>query len=357
LNRQSRSDPSLPPLRTDLNTNIVWLNADQLPSFARSVGSDFFEGRYTVGYWAWETEMPHWLMADMSRLVDEIWTPSTFCKRCIEAATAKPVLTFPHPVPDPRAATGRARYRPGMPDGFVFLFMFDFFSTLARKNPIGLVDAFCRAFEPGEGPTLVLKSINGSQAVLELERLRYAFADRTDIVLIDEYFSPSECVAMLADADCYVSLHRAEGFGLTIADAMALGTPVIASGYSGNLEFMDDDTGHLVPVKMTHVGPGAFPYPPDDVWAEPDLDVAADLMQRVYRHPAEARRKAAAGRRAILTEHGHARAVRFLTAQYARIQDLMRSGFTTDVAECVDSVLAAPHSPNYALSLDRLASR
>lgn len=342
--RQSQSDAARPPLRTDLNTTIVWLNADQLGGFARSVGSAFFEGRYTVGYWAWETETPHWLMAQMSRFVDEIWTPSEYCKRCIEGATDTPVLTFPHPVLKPSVPAAPVRRRLGMPDGFVFLFMFDFFSTVGRKNPVGLIEAFCRAFEPGEGPALVLKSINGSHAELEMERLRYAVGDRRDIVLIDEHFSNSECAGLLAEADCYVSLHRAEGFGLTIADAMALGTPVIASGYSGNLEFTSDDTAYLVPVKRAVVGPDAGPYPPGDAWAEPDLDIAAELMRRVYRDPAEARRKAATATRAILTEHGHARATRFLTAQFERIQDLMHTGFTSDVAVRVEAMLAASGS-------------
>ncbi len=342
--RPSHSDRSRPSLRTDLNTHIVWVNADQLRSFARSVGSTFFEGRYTVGYWAWETETPHGLMAQMSRLVDEIWTPSAYSKRCIEAAAAKPVLTFPHPVREPAVPAGRVRSRLGIPAGFVFLFMFDFFSTLERKNPIGLADAFGRAFEPCEGPTLVLKSINGSREPLEMERLRHAVGDRPDIVLIDEHLSSSECAALLAEADCYISLHRAEGFGLTIADAMARGTPVIASGYSGNLEFTSDDTAYLVPVRRVPVGPDVCPYPAGDVWGDPDLDVAAELMRRVYRHPAEARRKATAARRAILTEHGHARAARFLTAQFERIQDLMHSGFTSDVAERVETMLTASGS-------------
>ncbi len=328
--RLSRSPRRLPSpgsqsVRTDLNTNLVWINPDQLGQFADEVGRGFFEGRHTVGYWAWETESPPPAKAAVNQLVDEIWAPSEFSRRAIQTAMAKPVLTFPHTVFQPQPDEGRDPRELGVPDGFVFLFLFDFFSTLSRKNPLGLIEAFCRAFRPSEGPTLVLKSINGWHVPNERERIACRIAERDDIVLVDQCFTAAECATMLARADCYVSLHRAEGFGLTIADAMALGTPVIATGYSGNLDYMSEENSYLVPATPTRVGPEAGPYPAEDVWGEPDLDIAAELMRRVYEAPDEARRKGCRARRDILTTHGYAASARFLAKQFTRIQELMLS--------------------------------
>jgi glycosyltransferase involved in cell wall biosynthesis len=145
---------------------------------------------------------------------------------------------------------------------------------------------------------------------------------------------------MIAMSDCYVSLHRAEGFGLTIAEAIALGKPVIATGYSGNLEFMDDETGYLVPYEMTTVGPGAAPYYADGRWAEPDLDAAAGTMRRVVECRDEALRKAEAARRRVLREHGRERAARFVTERFNAIQEKRRLGYRSDVADAVRRRLA-----------------
>jgi Glycosyl transferases group 1 len=184
----------------------------------------------------------------------------------------------------------------GLPeDRFVFLFVYDFFSTAARKNPIGLIDAFTRAFGPDDGPVLVLKSINGDKRVSELERVRLAAAGRPDVIVRDEYLSSEHHNALLGHSDAYVSLHRSEGFGMDMAKAMGLGKPVVATGYSGNLEFMDDATAYLVAYDLVPVGPGSEPYPPDSRWAEPSVDHAAELMRRVVDRPEEARER---GRRA-----------------------------------------------------------
>jgi glycosyltransferase involved in cell wall biosynthesis len=340
--RKDHPDDVRAACRCDLNTNVLWINPDQLAFFIRSVGRAFFEGRYTVGAWAWETESLPMSAAQMSDVVDEIWAPSMFSRHAIEASVDKPVHVFAHPIVVPEVDPAATRGSLGMPDGFVFLFVFDFFSTIARKNPIGLIEAFSRAFAPDEGPTLVLKSINGGHAPRQLEEVRLAMADRADIVHVEDYISPQRCATMILKADCYVSLHRSEGFGLTMADAMALGTPVIATGYSGNLEFMDERTAYLVPFEPTTIGADGELYPEEGVWAEPELDVAAELMRRVYERPGEARRVAGEARRTVLTEHGHARAVRFLTERFAEIQHALGDGFESGVVEAVATALSKP---------------
>ena len=146
----------------------------------------------------------------------------------------------------------------------------------------------------------MLKSINGDARLSELERLRRAAAHRSDIVIRDGYVSADEKNALLAACDCYVSLHRAEGLGLTLAEAMALGKPVIATGYSGNRHFMTDENSFLVDYRLTNASGDCGPYPPGARWAEPDLNHAAQLMRTVYQHPSEAARRAERGRTDLL---------------------------------------------------------
>src|SRR5262249_53817106 len=143
----------------------------------------------------------------------------------------------------------------------------------------------------GEGPRLVLKAMNGSFRPEAADAVRSAIGDRPDITLLDSHLPATEYGALLNRADCYVSLHRAEGFGLTIAESMALGKPAIATGYSGNLDFMTTANSYLVDYTLSEVGPDAEHYPANGTWAEPDLDHAAELMRRVFSERHEARRR------------------------------------------------------------------
>ena len=137
----------------------------------------------------------------------------------------------------------------------MFLFMFDYVSVFERKNPLAVMRA-STAFFAGEGPVLVIKSVNGDLKPLDRERVRLAAADRPDVVFIDDYVTNGERNALMASADAYVSLHRSEGFGLTMAEAMTVGKPVIATGYSGNLDFMTEENSFLVHYKVGVVPPG-----------------------------------------------------------------------------------------------------
>ncbi|MGC8463826.1 MAG: glycosyltransferase family 4 protein [Acidimicrobiales bacterium] len=304
----------------DLDTNIVVVNADQFARFAVEAGPRFFAGRYTIAQWAWELEefpRPFWPVLD---LVSEVWAVSEFARSAIAAVTDKPVLAFPHPIVPPVVDEHIDRAALGLPEGFVFLFCFDLFSIFERKNPLGLIEAFCRAFAPGEGPTLVLKVINGDTCLNELEHLRWATRGRKDIVLLADYLQYDEQAALMALCDCYVSLHRSEGFGLTMAEAMALGKPVIATAYSGNLDFMDESTAYLVPVTMTSVPKGCDPYPVGARWAEPDLDEAARLMRAVVDHPDDAAVVGKRARQSVLANHGVERRAEFVRRRFDEIQ-------------------------------------
>jgi glycosyltransferase involved in cell wall biosynthesis len=298
-------------------TNVVCVNPDALPSLVERVGQSFFRDRRTVGFWWWEVESFPPTLAAAEHLVDEIWVGSRHVAGAVRERVEKPVHVFPVPIVRP-AVDPVNRSTLGVPqDSFVFLFTFNFLSVFERKNPLGLIEAFGRAFAPGEGPVLVLKSINSRFFPRERARLRAAVAARPDIVLLDGAVEESRYRALVVAADAYVSLHRAEGLGLTIAEAMALGKPAIATAYSGNLEFMTDENSYLVPFELTPIPPGMGPYPPGTPWAEPNLEAAAAYMRAVVEQPKEASAKAERAVRDLESADGITRAADFVRERLA----------------------------------------
>jgi hypothetical protein len=233
--------------------------------------------------------------------------------------------------------------------------MFDFLSNVHRKNPIGLVTAFCRAFRPGEGPTLILKSINGALARGPQEALRAAIGDRTDVIALDGYMASATRDALMSACDCYVSLHRSEGFGLTMAEAMSLGKPTIATAYSGNLAFMTAENSFLVPSRRSPVPAGCAPYVEGDWWAEPDLEAAASVMRLVYENPQLARDRGDRGRIDVLQRCSTARTIAFIRERLAEIRRQHDGEPAPAVASPATPALRRPEAtPGVEALLDQL---
>lgn len=269
--------------------NIVCVNADQVSFFRHEVDESFNRDGYTIGLWFWEVEgFPSPLHVAFDQ-VDEVWVATEHVRAAIAPHTNKPVLTMPLPLVVPIVDDSLARSDLGLPDDrFIFLFVFDYLSVLERKNPLALIEAFSMAFEPDVGPLLIIKSINGDQCLVEREKLRHAARSRPDVMLWEEYLQPKEKIALMARVDCYASLHRAEGLGLTMAEAMTLGKPVIATRYSGNIDFMNEENSFLVPAKMVPIPAGTPIYPDTTQWAEPDIAIAARLFRYVIDNPDDA---------------------------------------------------------------------
>jgi glycosyltransferase involved in cell wall biosynthesis len=301
-------------------TNVVCLNPEHMLEFAQRGGADLFLDRYTVGVWCWEASRFPDSFRPAFELIDEVWVASRYVAEVVADATDKPVHVFPMPVQIvPPPALTRAEL--GLPEGrFVFLFAFDFFSTVERKNPFGLIDAFTQAFAPGEGPVLVIKTINGQKQSNELKRLAQTAAVHSDIRVVDDYLSDEEMRGLVANCDCFVSLHRSEGFGFSLAEAMAYEKPVIATGYSGNLTFMNDVNSYLVGFGLTPVPPGTPNYPAGALWADPDLDDAAAAMRRVVDQADEARERGRRGRETIEAQQTLDRMAEFIRSRIAEIE-------------------------------------
>jgi glycosyltransferase involved in cell wall biosynthesis len=252
-------------------------------------------GVYRVAVWSWELEQlpPGW--HDRGKDVDEIWAPTNFIAGAV-LPLGKPVTTILTPVrlpafdPLPKAHFGLD------PGRFAFLFVFDMNSRLPRKNPLGLIRAFRTAFKPSEPVDLVIKVSPQEQFYPEWWRELRSAAAGAGVRLIDRSLSRGDLFALMNACDAYVSLHRSEGLGLTMAEAMLLGKPTIATGYSGNLDFMTPENSYLVDYERVAIAEDVPPYPKGLVWAEPSVAHAAGLMRRVVDRPVEAHAVAARGR-------------------------------------------------------------
>jgi glycosyltransferase involved in cell wall biosynthesis/SAM-dependent methyltransferase len=295
LNRQGHYFRHLNHAEGRYPVNLICMNADALPEFAEQAGAKFFADRYSIGLWFWEVTAPPpdgW--RDAFEYLDEVWVPTRHVAEAVSPIAPVPVIQVAIPIEmPPTSALPRATF--GLPEDYLFLFSFDYLSVSARKNPLAVVRAFSQAFEPGAGAALAIKCINHEHDRESHARLLEAIGERADIYVLDSYLDPWLKNALTASCDCYVSLHRSEGFGLTMAEAMYLGKPVIATGYSGNLDFMTHANGYLVDYELVEIGPGAGPYPPGGVWAEPDVEHAGRLMRGVFEDRDESIRR---GRRA-----------------------------------------------------------
>jgi glycosyltransferase involved in cell wall biosynthesis len=322
----SRQEHTYAMFDTDAATfpiNIVCVNADVLSDWAAQAGKEFFSDRYTIGFWWWEVlDFPlGWLPA--FELVDEIWVASQHVADALMPVSSVPVTKVTMPVSAPTVG-GRSRRELGLPDDFLFLFLFDHHSVFERKNPLAPIEAFKRAFPPGSGASLVIKSINHEYHAHAHERLLLAAGEHQDVHVIDRYVSASSKNSMIASADCYVSLHRAEGFGLTLAEAMCMGKPVIASRYGGNLEFMNDRNSWLVDCETVSIGPGQDPYPAEGKWAAPDIEEAASHMREIFASPGAARERGERAASHMRNAHSPAAAGLSMRRRLERIHERRR---------------------------------
>jgi glycosyltransferase involved in cell wall biosynthesis len=279
-------------LRHRHKINVIEMSTDQLP------------GNILRTYWELPRAPAEW--AALLTGIREIWVPNEFVGTAFREIFDGPITIVP---PCVEIETDRefAREQLGLDqDIFYFTFSFDYFSYPARKNPLGVVRAFQAAFpDPAEKVGLVIKSTSQSFHYLDLkaEILQAAQLD-TRIKVVDHTFSRDEMLSLIRLSDCYISLHRSEGFGLGMAEAMAFGNPVIGTDYSGSTEFLSEATGFPVPYTMRPVGPGEYIFSDGQSWAEPDAAAAAVAMQRVFRDPQERQRRAAAGKAFVQKHYG-----------------------------------------------------
>ncbi len=322
--------------------NLVHLNPDLLPlCFAYS--PDVFSGRYTIGFFFWELDRIVACQNLALHLVDEIWVSSEFNRRCFAAVTDKPVITMGLAMGTtaaPDRALARRRIEtllpkietllPVSPGDFVVLCVYDTLSYPQRKNPLGMVEAFRQAFPDQPGVRLIVKTQNALDGADPLRQriwndLLAAAAADPRIICIDRILARADLDDLIAGADCYLSLHRSEGFGLGMLEAMLAGTPVVCTGYSGNVDFCTPETAWLVDYSLVPLSTGDYAYAgAEHVWAEPDLAHAAALLRNLRDDTAERERRIRNARDLALTIYAPAA----VGARYARRLTEIRAGST-----------------------------
>lgn len=270
--------------------NLLVVNADMVHETRQSLGPAFFERHLTIGFWHWETANFPTMWHDRFEGFQEIWVDSSFLQGALASVSSVPIVNVRLAV-QAGIAVPQSRSALGLKEkDTLFLFSFDAASYIQRKNPFAVVEAYRRAFGPTySGAGLVIKATNLQMAGEEAERLAQAVS-AVGGHLIGEYMDRSTLAGLFAATDVYVSLHRSEGFGLTMAEAMALGKPVIATAYSGNMEFMTPANSYLTGYRIVPIGGDYGPYRRNDVWADPDIDQAAEHMCAVVNDPARAAR-------------------------------------------------------------------
>jgi glycosyltransferase involved in cell wall biosynthesis len=303
-----RSDQHLRPGTTPgiraARIQIIHVNADALPVALSRVSPQAGEHSYRIGIWAWETpEFPEeW--RDRFGMLDEIWVGSEFMARSISAKAPIPVLVMPHVIHTPVAHPDRQLF--GLdPDEFIFLLMFDFYSVMERKNPLGAVEAFQQAFSYADPVRLFVKSMHGETFADAYAHLRKA-AEGSRVTFLDGTLTSTQRFALLSSCDAFLSLHRAEGFGLGLAECMAMGKPVIATAWSGNMDFMNHQNSVLVDYTLEVLATDAGPYKAGTRWAEPDIADAADKMRQLWLNPDEQLRIGARAQSDIATGYSAA---------------------------------------------------
>lgn len=295
-----RVAPWLAEAELPFDVTVLWCNPDR---YGIDVDLETLPGRRLVGRWAWElSHLPNeWRAA--ADWFCEIWTSSRFVRDAVRSAVSVPVRIVPMALEVPTVpALDRSRWNVSS-DRLLFLFVFDHHSIAARKNPLGLITAFLDAFPDGRDAALLIKSINAADMPEAAAELSRAASGHPSVHVVDIAVPGPERLALLAGCDCYVSLHRSEGFGMTIAEAMAYARPVIATDYGGSVDFFDASTGYPVRWSPARVGETNPVYPADGVWAEPDLRHAAQLMRQVAAASGEASARARRAAARIATRH------------------------------------------------------
>ncbi|MGZ5014428.1 MAG: glycosyltransferase [Methylobacter sp.] len=262
--------------------NIVCLTALEHLRFYAEQGEALLKNRYTIGYWPWE--LKNWPInwQHCFSLTDEVWVSSQHTRYAAELVSPVPVLTMPMAVALPQVKRYTRKQWALPASDYLFVFSFDGNSSLARKNPLGVIEAFQKAFPNGHEPVgLVIKCMRPDVNNPAWQTiLRFAKHD-SRIHIIDRMLSKSDVLGLYKLCDCFVSLHRAEGFGRGIAEALLLGLKVIATNHGGNVDFCLQGMAYLVPFEPIAVGEDDYVESFGQYWANPDIYIAANIMRNV----------------------------------------------------------------------------
>ncbi|MCL6220974.1 glycosyltransferase family 4 protein [Zunongwangia pacifica] len=267
--------------------NLFQISLHEVNEVVHSVPFDFFQNKYNLLYLVWESEIVPEKYHSTINLFDEIWTASGYCKSIFSKFFLGEITVVPHPIEViTRNEFNKNELSIYNEEKFSFLFVFDFNSSALRKNPYFLIEVFKKASKlVNHQIELVLKTSNSHHHKKDYQRLMELIEDSENIKIIDEYIDRKELEKLIQECDCYISLHHAEGFGLTLAEAMAYGKPVIATNYSGNTEFMTSSNSFLVEtiVKTNDIIDNHFDQ--STIWGNPLQENSVNCIVEVFSNP------------------------------------------------------------------------
>ena len=270
------------------DVNLIHSNADEMLTLAAGAFKHRFGGRFNAAMWFWETADLPLRSRPAFHIVDELWVASEYQRDVFGQYAQVPVhvIGLAADLPERREVDRTAfGWRD---DELVFLFVYDALSSYGRKNPSKAINAFISAFAPDfDDVRFVLKVSNLNKFPASQREILGLQERYPAISVIDEYLAREEVMDLMAAADVYISLHAAEGFGLTLLEAMALGTPVICTAYSGNMDFTNDVNSWLVGYEMMRTEERTGPYPEGSVWASPKLEDAIEAMGHIASNRSE----------------------------------------------------------------------
>jgi len=322
LNINRAGDRTLTQFDSDhpYDVNLVCADVDLHFALLAHLGEDFFSDRYNIALWAWELPRFPEKWYDRFAYYDEIWVGASFIANALAPVAPIPVVRIPPVLTLDKAGSRQAgRNRVGVSSHeFVFLFIFDFHSHFQRKNPLAVIDAFRMAFRPSDPVRLVIKCVNGSSNPDDLSAVR-ARSLGYSIFIHDGYWPAQDVCDLMAACDAYISLHRSEGIGLTISDAMSLGKPVIATGWSGNMDFMNVSNSFPVRYQLVELKENVGPYKAGEIWADPSVAHAAELMRYVFEKQEDAGLRGQAAKREIEDNYSAAKVANLIRERLAAI--------------------------------------
>lgn len=269
-----------PPFVLNYARNVFVISPLQHEFLIADTPEKLWDNSVNIGFWFWEVPDIPESFIEIAASYDEIWVATDFIHSALQGRLSTPVKRVRLPLPRLDAENLNVKSRSKR---FRFLAAFDFNSVFERKNPVGVIEAFKRAFPEvkRDGPELLVKTINGWSHPAKMSELMISVRGRQDIQVRDESLSRESYRSLLLTADCYVSLHRSEGLGLMLAEAMELGIPTIATGYSGNVDFMTAENSYLVDFNMVPIGEVPA-YGGLGEWADPDEEDAAHAMRKLF---------------------------------------------------------------------------
>ena len=289
---------------SDYDVTVVVANPDSMFTVRERLPNSIFQNRFVVGYWVWELpNVPaEWLEA--FSLVNEVWAASCFVQTVVAKKCPVPVTRIPLVVQLERGNIFPRRHFDLPENAFLFLTMCDTGSVFERKNPLGAIKAFKKAFSADDPNVALIVKITGPPTrPPNWELIQTHIRGYKNIHLIDRLLTSEEVSSLLLVTDCFVSLHRSEGFGLLPAESMSLGKPVIMTNWSGNIDYMTSENSVGIKYKLVELDQNYGPYEAGQHWAEPDIDQAADWMKKLSADPDRSQRIGRFGQRTINTEY------------------------------------------------------